>query len=416
MTTIGVRATETGPPGPEPARGPVGLGHPALGPGLRKLIGMRDGPNSMAWPVPADPTGQRRPLAELRRSIGPGLALLGLAGAVLGVRWAHAPHPAWMIADAVLLALGFITVLYAGRRARPPVRIAMLAVLYAIALAFPVIVGNPRGLGVMAYPILVSVPLLPPQVTRVIGVTTAAAEVILSWWLLGSPEWDVALLLAFIAFVLTGINQLSRTVAELRAARDEIAALSVAAERARLSRDLHDVLGHSLTTITVKTGLARRVLESGTDGERALAEVRDAERLSRETLDEIRATVSGYRRPSLTAELAGARSALRGAGITARLPRTADDVRHDLREPFAHVLREGVTNVVRHSGATQCEVRLTSTSIEVRDDGRAAAPPVPGTGLTGLAERLEAAGARLDAGPLPGGGFRLAATADGETV
>lgn len=397
--------------------GTAHLDHPVLGPGLRKLIGMRDGANSMAWPASPRRTGARRTLAEWRRAIGPWLVLLTLAATVLGVRWAHAPHQAWMFLDAAFLAVGFAIVLYAGPHARPPVRVAMLAVLYAIALAFSLIVENPRGLGVLAYPLVVSVPLLPPHVTRVIGTAAAVAEAGLSWWLLGTPSWDVAMLLVFVPYVLTGINQLSRTVAELRAARDEIATLSVAAERARVARDLHDVLGHSLTTITVKTGLARRVLESGADGERALTEVRDAERLSRETLDEIRATVSGYRRPSLTAELAGARSALGGAGITARLPRTADDVRQDLREPFAHVLREGVTNVIRHSGATRCEVRLTSTSIEVRDDGNGdageAAPP--GTGLTGLAERLDAAGARLEAGPLPGGGFRLAATA-GDSV
>lgn len=363
-----------------------------------------------AWPVHPDPGGQR-PLGEIRRVLGPGLALLGLAVTLFGARHGGAQLRIPVLVNGLLIAVGFLAVLYAGPRARPPARIAMLAGLYLVAAALPVIIGSPRGMGVLAYPIIASVVLIPPLWTRVIGTVAACAEVGLSWWLLGAPVWDVALLLAFVAYVLTGINLLSRTVAELRAARDEIATLSAAAERARVARDLHDVLGHSLTTITVKTGLARRVLESDADRERAVAEIRDAERLSRETLDEIRATVSGYRRASLTAELAGARSALRGAGIAARLPRSADDVREDLREPFAHVLREGVTNVIRHSGATVCEVRLSSTSIEIRDDGQAAAPPQPGTGLTGLTERLSAAGARLEAGPLPDGGFRLAATA-----
>lgn len=375
---------------------------------LRKLIAMQDGPEATAWPTYADSLGPRRPI---RRVPGPVVALVGLATTVAGARYGHAPHRALMLADGVLIAVGFLAALYAGRRMGPPARIAVLAGLYLAGSAFAVIVGDPRGLGVLAYPIIASVVLLPPLWTRVIGTVAAACEVALSWWLRGAPSWDVALVLMFVAYVLTGINQLSRTIAELRAARDEIATLSVAAERARVARDLHDVLGHSLTTITVKTGLARRVLESGADRARAVAEIRDAERLSRDTLDEIRATVSGYRRASLTAELAGARSALRGAGIGARLPLSADDVRADLREPFAHVLREGVTNVIRHSGATVCEVRMTPTSIEVRDDGPADAPPQPGTGLTGLTERLAVVGARIEAGPLPGGGFRLAATA-----
>lgn len=375
--------------------------------GLRKLIAMQDGPEPTAWPAYADPPGSRRPI---RRMLGPVAALVGLGTTVAGARYGHTPHRPLMLVDGVLIAGGFLAAVYAGRRTGPPARLAMLAGLYLAAAAFAVLVADPRGLGVLAYPIIASVVLLPPLWTRVIGTLVAVIEVALSWWLRGTPSWDVALLLMFVAYVLTGINQLSRTVAELRAARDEIATLSVAAERARVARDLHDVLGHSLTTITVKTALARRVLESGAEHARAVAEIRDAERLSRDTLEEIRATVSGYRRASLTAELAGARSALRGAGIGARLPLSADDVRADLREPFAHVLREGVTNVIRHSGAGACEVRIGPTFIEIRDDGTATAPPRPGTGLTGLTERLATVGARLDAGPLTGGGFRLAAT------
>ncbi|GLY84468.1 two-component sensor histidine kinase [Actinoallomurus iriomotensis] len=376
--------------------------------GLRKLIAMQDGPDATAWPTYAGSPRWRRPI---RRALGPVVALIGLATTAVGARYGHAPHRALMTADGVLVGAGFLAAVYAGPRLRPPARIAALTGLYLAGSAFAVLAGDLRALAVLAYPIIASGVLLPPLWTRVIGTVAAVVEVGLSWWVRGAPSWDVALLLMFVAYVLTGINQLSRTVAELRAARDEIATLSVAAERARVARDLHDVLGHSLTTITVKTSLARRVLESGADRARAVAEIHDAERLSRETLDEIRATVSGYRRASLTAELAGARSALRGAGIGARLPRSADDVRVDLREPFAHVLREGVTNVIRHSGATTCEVRMTPTSIEIRDDGPPAAPAQPGTGLTGLAERLAAAGARIEAGPLPDGGFRLAALA-----
>jgi two-component system sensor histidine kinase DesK len=199
--------------------------------------------------------------------------------------------------------------------------------------------------------------------------------------------------------------------AELRAARDEIATLAVAEERARMARDLHDVLGHSLTTITVKAGLARRILESSGDGDRAITELRDVEHLSRTALVEVRSTVSGYRKASLPAELVGARVALQAAEITADLPHAVDNVPAELQEPFAYVLREGVTNVIRHSGAQRCEVRLGQSWIEIRDDGIGAhGDSSAGHGLAGLAERLEQVGGSLSVGPAPTGGFLVRAS------
>jgi two-component system sensor histidine kinase DesK len=207
---------------------------------------------------------------------------------------------------------------------------------------------------------------------------------------------------------------LIRTVRELRSAQGKMARLAVAEERSRLARDLHDVLGHSLTTITVKAGLARRVLETSADRERAIAEVRDVEELARQAMTDVRATVSGYRTASLPAELVGARAALSASGIAAELPRAVDNVTAALQETFAYVLREGVTNVIRHSNASRCEVRLGDTWLEVRDNGRSAAEQVTssrqsggGHGLSGLAERVAAVDGTLEAGPLPEGGFML---------
>ncbi|MGY0236092.1 sensor histidine kinase [Longispora urticae] len=208
---------------------------------------------------------------------------------------------------------------------------------------------------------------------------------------------------------------------ELHTARHELAAMAVSEERARVARDLHDVLGHSLTTITVKAGLARRILESDPTGvDRAVAEIADLERLSRQALTEVRATVSGYRKASLAAELAGANVALAAADIVADLPQAVDDVPPELQESFAYVVREGVTNVLRHSGATRCEIRLGATWLEVRDhgpaeaatDGTARPAALPGNGLTGLRERLAAVGGTLDAGPVPGGGFMIRASVE----
>jgi len=232
-----------------------------------------------------------------------------------------------------------------------------------------------------------------------------------TWAVDGAIDWRETFLMLMLTAALVTVTQLIRTVNQLRAAQDRIRALAVADERSRLARDLHDVLGHSLTTITVKTGLARRVLESGGEKDRAIAEMRDAEQLSRQALAEIRATVSGYRRPSLAAELAGAHEALRAADISAVLPQAVDGVAEELREPFAYVLREGITNVIRHSGATRCEVRLGPRCLEIRDDGRTPDGARAGSGLAGLAERMAAVGGRLTAEPLPGRGFRLRAEA-----
>jgi two-component system sensor histidine kinase DesK len=203
--------------------------------------------------------------------------------------------------------------------------------------------------------------------------------------------------------------RLIRTVRRLREANAQIAALAVGAERERLARDLHDILGHSLTTITVKAGAARRLLETGQGEDRAIEEIRDVEALTRSALSDVRATVSEYREVSLAGELAGARAALRAADIDADLPRAVDDVDPALQSVFGYVVREAVTNAIRHSGAKAVRIQLGPNWISVADDGRGRGGDAPGTGLRGLGERLGAVGGVLDAGPAPDGGFTVRA-------
>lgn len=308
--------------------------------------------------------------------------------------------------------VSYLLTLYFGQLYRPLPRVLAIGWLYLAGSAFAVVTGDPGNLTTLAYAVAAGILLLPLRWGLVLGLLTAAAVMAGTWLVEGAVDWSDTFVLIMLTVGMVTVSQLIRTINQLRAAQDRIAALAVADERARVARDLHDVLGHSLTTITVKTGLARRILESGAEPARALAEVRDAERLSRQALTEIRATVSGYRRPSLAAELAGAHEALRAAEIDAVFPQAVDDVADELQEPFAYVLREGVTNVIRHSGATRCEVRLGERSVEIRDDGRSTAPPHAGNGLAGLAERMAAVGGRLTAEPLPAGkGFRLYAEA-----
>ncbi|MET3963359.1 two-component system sensor histidine kinase DesK [Marmoricola sp. OAE513] len=187
------------------------------------------------------------------------------------------------------------------------------------------------------------------------------------------------------ALAIWGISQsISRNI-EVLAVREENAKLALDDERNRFARDLHDILGHSLTVITVKAELAQKLFD--VDPERARAEVADLERLSRDALADVRRAVEGYRELTLPGELSRARMALQAAEIEADLPNSTDEVPGELRELFAWTIREGVTNVIRHSGARRCVVRLTPRSVEVADDGRGPESSVPGNGLVGLRER-----------------------------
>jgi two-component system, NarL family, sensor histidine kinase DesK len=201
-------------------------------------------------------------------------------------------------------------------------------------------------------------------------------------------------------------SQRQRALAEARA---ENARLAIQDERNRMARDVHDILGHSLTVITVKAELAARLLEVSPD--RARAEVADLERLARDALADVRRTVAGFRDLSLPGELARARVSLAAAGIEADLPSAVEAVPTPLREVCAWTLREGVTNVIRHSGASACRVTLDERGIVISDNGTGRPSGVPGTGLLGLTERAEAAGAVLSTRVLRPQGFELSVTA-----
>jgi two-component system sensor histidine kinase DesK len=220
-------------------------------------------------------------------------------------------------------------------------------------------------------------------------------------------------------FAMTGLQRLVRTMGELREARRTVAELAVADERLRMARDLHDLLGHSLSLITLKAELTGRLMDQQRD-EDARAQVADIEQVGRQALVDVRAAVGGYRRPKLSVELVAARTAFAaakveldaGSGLPDRLPR---GLGVEEEAALGWALRESVTNIVRHSGAGRCAVRLRGdgssvVTLEITDDGCGPGRSAPGNGLTGLAERLAAVGGELSTGAAPGGGFRLCAT------
>ncbi len=240
------------------------------------------------------------------------------------------------------------------------------------------------------------------------------------------PSWHVSLGASFddvtpiaiplIAIVTFAILQVLRGNQALAEARAELARLATENERMRIARDLHDLLGHSLTTITVKAGLARRL--GPADPARALGQIAEVEELCRQALADVRSAVSGYRDVTLAGELAHGRELLRASGIAADLPTATDIVDPAHQELFGWAVREGLTNVVRHARASYCTVRLSRSAVEIVDDGTGEPPPEggvpPGNGLSGLRERAAAAGGRVNAGPLQAGGWQLRVTLEPE--
>jgi two-component system sensor histidine kinase DesK len=217
------------------------------------------------------------------------------------------------------------------------------------------------------------------------------------------------LIAATIAGMIAVIGLLERTNAELQQARAELARIAVADERRRFARDLHDLLGHSLSLIAIKARLAQRVQHS--DPARATQELVDIEHAARTSLAEVRETVSGYRRATIATELAGVRAALESAGVALDTRVTRMELDAEDEAVLAWALREATTNVVRHAAANSVIVRIEPAGrgarLEVEDDGRGAANDNAGNGLQGLSERVAARDGWLKTSVSPGGGFRL---------
>ena len=240
------------------------------------------------------------------------------------------------------------------------------------------------------------------------------AFMVVSGVLLGYPWADlgfITFLTVALGFTMLAFRRLIATVIELRTARAEVARLAVADERLRISRDVHDILGHSLSVIALKAQVARRLMTSEPDA--AAEAMGDVETVARESLAEVRSMVTAYRQRSLADELQGARDVLDAAGISFAVTRDSIVPPAPVDSLLAWTVREGVTNVLRHSRAHHCEISLEAGdggfSVAIVDDGVGGVASAGGSGLHGLRERVGAAGGRLEAGPRQQGGFRLQA-------
>ncbi len=207
-----------------------------------------------------------------------------------------------------------------------------------------------------------------------------------------------------------GFGRLIEANAALEAAQEEKARVAVSEERLRFARDLHDLLGHSLSVIALKSELAGRLLS--VDAGRAGTEVGEIEQVARRALREVREAVSGYRRSTVAVELAGARTALAAAHITWSEEVDTDvALAESVEAVLAWTIREGVTNVIRHSHADACTLTLhvddTTATMSIVDDGTGGDGSEIGNGLRGLSERAVVVAGTLTAGPGEDGGYRL---------
>ncbi len=219
-------------------------------------------------------------------------------------------------------------------------------------------------------------------------------------WLLHLTVWFWAptmIMTAAIGVMNIHVATEKRSNAKLRLAQEEVERFAKIAERERIARDLHDVLGHTLSVIVLKSELASKLIERA-DAERARAEIVEVEQIARDALSEVRHAIGGYRTGSITEEFARARSILETAGV--RVECATKEIQPGVNKlspvhetVLALVVREAVTNVVRHSGAQNCRIAFDQDAdfyrICVEDDGCGGSSH-EGNGLRGMRERVEA--------------------------
>jgi two-component system sensor histidine kinase DesK len=340
----------------------------------------------MKWPEL--PTGTEKP------SWAGLFGVVGIAYVFVDPYLNDAPWIEWLwasVAFVIFFALGAVGCIYWSRRhvvKRVCITTAVLAVLFTA--------YRPNGVGsfilVAGFAPLAVGGSIPRSAAIIAAVVLA---VLVEWWLLWPPSAipyviavEAVLVGGGITFVVRQQNALRQTLKT--------------AERERIARDLHDILGHTLSVIILKSELASRLLEH--DPKRAKTEIEDVERISRNALSEVRDALVGYHAGDLVAEFDRAKSTLETASIAAEChyEPVAMPVAHE--RVLALVLREAVTNVVRHAQATHCRLTLRETDsayrLEVRDDGRGGVHE-EGMGIRGIRERVGAIGGKVawEAGP-----------------
>jgi two-component system, NarL family, sensor histidine kinase DesK len=337
-----------------------------------------------------------------------------VAGPVFGAAWLAAPTLAFALSDpsvwqVVLVAACipafaalFLSTVMSTER---PIAVPVLAML-AIAVALTLAIDQGFGWLFLWAGSAAGVRLESPNNVKAVLAITALAAATMALTGDGAAFWGITAAVFATSALWVLIGGLLRANAALREARAELAERAVADERLRFARDLHDLLGHSLSLIALKAELAGKLLPARTAD--AQAEVEQIRELTRSALTQVREAVDGYRQPTLPSELAGAKVALEAAGIALRVDAPDAPLDPEVEAVLAWAVREGATNAIRHSGARHAEITVRPGLLEIADDGTGA-PRVErgGHGLTGLRERVQSIGGTVEAGVGPAGGFRL---------
>ncbi|MET8005441.1 sensor histidine kinase [Nonomuraea glycinis] len=335
------------------------------------------------WPIPGWLTGE----PGLWAIILVALSLVTFVGLYMKVMWTALEWPHENREPVALVLLWLVAAALA-----PP-----LGPFWLFASMFLVITALVASLSTRG--------VLPWVSVTVVGIVVA----IVSQDLPLSEYWWIPALALLFALAMHNHLQLRRANQILARARARAERLAIDNERLRFARDLHDILGHSLSVMTLKSQLAGRFVDA--DPDRARAEMVDVEDMSRKALSEVRLAVSEYRGLCLSEEVDNARRALHAAGM--RFDVNGRAVPREAASVFAWVVREGATNIVRHSQATRCSLRYgidrEEAYLEMADDGRGPGESSEGRGLRGLTERLQTAGGTLHRRPAPDGGFVLRA-------
>ncbi len=324
-------------------------------------------------------------------------------------------HPAGWIAVRLVAVVSFAAIFIAlvvahnpwsGKTS--PLTWVLLGVVAAMTVAYPLLLGR-DWTGLSIYLGVACAMALPPRWAGR-GVIGAAALTCALCVLAGQPGNSTALL-AFetltIGMLMLAFRGSRILVTQLHEARGEVARLAANEERLRIARDLHDLLGHTLSLIVLKSEVAARL--AGHDPETSLAEVTDIETVARQALGDVREAISGYRQRNLTDALDNARGVLDAAGVDLTIRSQGTPLPDPVDGLFSWAVREGVTNIVRHARASTATISVSrqddTAVLTITDDGVGGSGT--GSGLRGLGERVAARRGTVEAGPRPGGGFGL---------
>jgi len=298
-----------------------------------------------------------------------------------------------------ILGAAIFLILYWGmfllERPRPLVHVGGMVLLGIVFLPY-----NAGGCTFFIFAAAMVPFMVSTQARAIAGLGAIASVAAIEGLLLRMGAWELFWAAVFPVFIGTGnifFAERNRMNCQLRKANEEIENLAKVAERERIARDLHDVLGHTLSVITLKSELAGKLIDR--DPQRAGKEIREVEQISRQALSDVRDAIRGYRSQGLVAELAQAKTTLETAGLavqcdaatTVKLPPVQESV-------LSLAVREAVTNVVRHARARTCRMRLEqqngSCRLEIHDDGLGSSNG-EGNGLRGMRERVEMLGGTM---------------------